>query len=349
MLSFSNAQLCTLAAHTVGNKTMDEPLTLTESIIELDENVNSLLLQYFVSPFKNSGEYYHLSHPSELALNEVYSFVSRIFEEPERFMELSQSLAKHLYEKSDHPKIKQSDFYVAYFTDCVAEDEVVECIGLFKSENKQKFLKVFTNNEGYELEAAEGIDIHKLDKGCLIFNTEKEKGYLVTIVDSLSPKQNEARYWKEEFLNAKNREDNYFHTQGYMKMYHHFVDEKLKEEYDVTRADEIDIKNRTVNFFKEKEKFDFQEFAEEVIQQPEIVDKFREYKEEYQEQNQFTIADEFDISSKAVKKQSNIFKSIIKLDKNFHIYIHGKKEYIERGVDETTGMNYYKLLFSEEH
>ncbi len=348
MLNFSSAQLCTLAAHTIGNKTLDEPLILTERTVAMDENVCSLLLQYFVSPFKNTGEYYHLTHPTDLGLNEVYTYVSRIFEAPETFLEQSQHLAKHLYEKSNHPKIKQSDFYVAYFTDCVAEDEVVECIGLFKSENRQKFLKVYADETGYSLQAEEGIDIHKLDKGCLIFNTEKEKGYLVTVVDPLS-KQSEARYWKDEFLQAKNREDNYFHTQGYMKMYQHFVEERLPAEYEVSRADEIDMKNRTVNFFKEKETFDFQEFADQVIQQPEIVDKFREYKQEYQEQNEFTLADEFTISDKAVKQQAKIFKSVIKLDKNFHIYVHGKREYIEKGTDEITGMHYYKLLFNEEN
>lgn len=347
MLNFSSTELCHLIAHTLGNKTLDEPLITSPKTILLDENLKSLLLQFFIGPFKSSGEYFHLSHPTDLGMNEVYTYVTEIFENPESFAEQSKHLATHLYEKSNHPKIKQSDFYVAYFTDCVAEDEVVDCIGLFKSENRQKFLKVFSSDNGYELEAQEGIDIHKLEKGCLIFNTEKDKGYLVTIVDSQS-KQSEARYWKEDFLNAKNREDNYFHTQGYMKMYHHFVEEKLKEDFEVTRADEIDIKNRTVNFFKEKEKFDFQEFAEEVIQQPEIVDKFREYKEEYQEQHQFTIADEFDISNKAVKKQAGVYKSVIKLDKNFHIYVHGKREYIERGVDDATGMNYYRLLFTEE-
>lgn len=347
MLNFSNTELCHLIAHSLGNKTLDEPLITSPKTILLDENLKSLLLQFFIGPFKSSGEYFHLSHPTDLGMNEVHTYVSEIFETPESFAEQSKHLATHLYEKSNHPKIKQSDFYVAYFTDCAVEDEVVDCIGLFKSENRQKFLKVFSNEEGYELEAQEGIDIHKLEKGCLIFNTEKDKGYLVTIVDSQS-KQSEARYWKEDFLNAKNREDNYFHTQGYMKMYHHFVEEKLKEDFEVTRADEIDIKNRTVNFFKEKEKFDFQEFAEEVIQQPEIVDKFREYKQEYQDQHQFTIADEFDISTKAVKKQAGVYKSVIKLDKNFHIYVHGKREYIERGVDDATGMNYYRLLFTEE-
>lgn len=348
MLNFSNAELDLLAGHFVGNQTLDEELRLSNNKMEnLDESVLSLLLQYFTFPFKNSGEYFHLRHDTDLALNEVYSYVTHIFENQNTFTEQSQNLAKHLFEKSTHPKIKAGDMYVAYFAECGVEDEVVDCIGIFKSESKEQYIKVYSQNENYEMQADEGLNIHKLDKGCLIFNTEKEKGYLVVLVDNLN-KQEGAQYWKEDFLKVKPREDSYFHTQGYMKLYNNFVQDKLKLEYDMTKTDEIDIQNRTVNYFKEKETFDFQEFANEVIQQPEIIDKFRDYKQGYQERNEETFADEFAISVKAVKKQAKFYKSIIKLDKNFHIYVHGNKELIERGVDEISGMNYYKLLFTEE-
>ena len=60
------------------------------------------------------------------------------------------------------------------------------------------------------------------------------------------------------------------------------------------------------------------------------------------------MPDEFDISSPAVKKQQKVFKSILKLDRNFHVYIHGNREMIERGYDEERSMNYYKLYFEEE-
>ena len=44
------------------------------------------------------------------------------------------------------------------------------------------------------------------------------------------------------------------------------------------------------------------------------------------------IEDEFDIHLSAVKKQQRVFKSILKLDKNFHVYIHGRKDLIEKEV-----------------
>jgi hypothetical protein len=58
--------------------------------------------------------------------------------------------------------------------------------------------------------------------------------------------------------------------------------------------------------------------------------------------------DEFDIHLSAVKKQSKVFKSVLKLDKNFHVYIHGRRDLIERGYDELSGKHFYKIYFEEE-
>jgi len=49
-----------------------------------------------------------------------------------------------------------------------------------------------------------------------------------------------------------------------------------------------------------------------------------------------------------VKKMESSYKSVLKLDKNFHIYVHGKREYLEKGYDEDKGMNYYKVYFENE-
>lgn len=53
-------------------------------------------------------------------------------------------------------------------------------------------------------------------------------------------------------------------------------------------------------------------------------------------------------SDAAVKKQARIFKSVIKLDKNFQIYVLGDNQYIKKGFDEETGMHYYQLFFKDE-
>ena len=92
-----------------------------------------------------------------------------------------------------------------------------------------------------------------------------------------------------------------------------------------------------------------EEFSDEVISQPEMIDSFKSYKRKYQTDHQVEVEDDFEISAPAVKKQNRYFRSVIKLDKNFHIYVHGSRQMIEKGKDETTGMNYYKLFFKDEN
>ena len=74
----------------------------------------------------------------------------------------------------------------------------------------------------------------------------------------------------------------------------------------------------------------------------------KEYKEQFQQDRSVHIYDEFDISKGAVKSTTRIFKSVIKLDRNFSLYIHGNQDNIERGFDDNRGLNYYQLFFKDE-
>ena len=111
---------------------------------------------------------------------------------------------------------------------------------------------------------------------------------------------------------------------------------------------ETNLQRKKYEYFKTKEQFSLNEFAEEVMHYPEVVDSFVQFKKNYEVSKQFPLEDEFDIDLAAVKKQSKVFKSVLKLDKNFHVYIHGRRDLIEKGVDEITGKKFYKLYFEEE-
>ena len=58
------------------------------------------------------------------------------------------------------------------------------------------------------------------------------------------------------------------------------------------------------------------------------------------------IADNFTISDSAVIKQSRVLKSVIKLDKNFDIHVHGNSNLIEQGSDNKG--KYYKIYYQKE-
>jgi hypothetical protein len=103
-----------------------------------------------------------------------------------------------------------------------------------------------------------------------------------------------------------------------------------------------------VEYFKQNESFNKENFEETVFQNEEVINSFRSYDSNYRQENEIEIQDDFDISAQAVKKQSRFFKSILKLDKNFHVYIHGNKDLIEKGVDND-GRKYYKIYYEKEN
>jgi hypothetical protein len=350
MVTFFEASLDTISVHHVGNQSQSEMYSLSEQPLVLkDELINSLLKQYFLSSFEKVNEVYHLMHSSDLNLNEIYNFATQVFDDKSKFHEVSEQIAKYLYKVANHPKIKSGELYVAYFRSVQIEGELLDAIGIFKSENKETYLKVYPDQGGFQVDYEENaININKLDKGALIFNTEKENGYKVVVVDKATSGQDAAVYWKDEFLQLKIRNDNFNQTNNTLSIYKNFVTNKIDEDFEVTKADKIDLLNRSMKYFKDKETFDLDEFAGEVIGNPQAIASFKTYKQQYEDEYETPIADSFEISNNAVKKQARVYKSVLKLDKNFHIYIHGDKELIEKGFDDDKHMNYYKVYFKEE-
>lgn len=345
MIDFTSIRLEQMIIHQVGNKLRDEGLEISESNVDIeDTETESYLLKYFLSSFTNN-EIYNFTHPSEFDLNEIFFFTKKIFSNPESLHPVSIDIAKHLYEKSTHPKINAGELCICYFKKCLIDGISADAIGLFKSEGKDVFLKFKSLKKHFKVEHERGVNINKLDKGCLIFNIDKSNGFKVCVIDS--NKSNDTQHWKNDFLNIKPASDNYHFTKNFLSITKNFVTKQFDEDFDVTKADQIDLLNRSVEYFKTHETFDKKEFEQEVFHDPEIIKSFQSFDSNYREENEIELTDSFDISSQAVKKQARIFKSVLKLDKNFHIYIHGNRDMIEQGIDEK-GRKYYKIYYESE-
>jgi hypothetical protein len=347
MIDYTNCNIEKVSVHSIGNKTNGEELYLSKSILDTsDLKVRELLFKFFLTPFSNP-EFYSFTFTNEdFTLNPLFVFASQIFESTKIFHKNSVNFAKHLYELSIHPQIKSGDLFVTYFTGISVEDKLTDAIGIFKSENRQSFLKLDSKQENFSIYYDDGINIEKLDKGCLIFNIASELGYKVCIIDK-SNKIAEAQYWKDNFLHLKPCSDDYHNTKEFMNITKNFVTKQLSEDFEVSKADKIDLLNRSVDYFKKHDDFDKKEFEKEVFQDSEIIKSFRNFDSVYRHENDIELSDSFEISPQAVKKQARIFKSVLKLDKNFHIYIHGDRELIEQGV-EKDGRKYYKIYYQDE-
>jgi len=349
IFDFQNAKIKQMIVHQIGSITDDLDNTYSETCVELPQNeeenmIPDLLKQYFLANFKDDT-LFSFENPGE---NIVYRCATDVFSDTESFIENSKIIADHLLQCSVYPQIKQGEFYLVLFENIDVNNVVTQCLGIFKSENKETFLKIYPQDRSYEVSSEEGINIRKLDKGCLIFNTEPENGYWVSIVDKVS--KNEAVFFKDKFLAVEPRQDSYFMTQNYMDLCKDFVKDVYNEESKVERIDQIDMLNRSFNFFKANKLFDEEKFNQEVLATPEVQTAFEEYKHNFENERGFMFNndDNFTISDKAVKKQNSKFRSVIKLDRNFHIYVHGNHNFIQRGFDTQKGMAYYKLYFESE-
>lgn len=346
MFYFDESELERLIVHKIGNKSQNEELLLSEATIQINDLLKDVLIGYFFNSFKE-GIFYQFAEES-LADNKIFHFAKMIFENQNEFVDKSKEIARHLYEQSYHPNIKQGELYLAFFRNCIIEDEISDAIGIFKSESKQPFLKVYTQNNNVQLDHDEGINIQKIDKACLIFNTEEHSGYKVAIID-VSGKSKEAHYWKDNFLGLEKRKDDYYQTSNYIGICKGFVKDVYNQSNGVERADQIEMLNKTAAYFKEKEEFDIHDFEQNVIANEELIQVFEEYREKVAQENELDIKDNFGISDTAVKKSRAQFKSVLKLDKNFHIYIHGDRQRIIKGYDPSKGMNYYQIYFEKEN
>lgn len=346
MIDPASSSIQQISVHYIGNKTNGEDLIVSKTpLATVNNQLQELLLRYFLTPF-TQPEYYHFTFSNgDFNMNPLYQYAAQLFDSPVSFHTQTVNMAKHLYETADHPNIKPGDLFIVRLADVSVEGERMEVIGIFKSENKQSFLKLYQLSGQYDLEPESGINVDKLDKGCLIINSNRDEGFKVCILDKAN--KSEAQYWKDHFLQLRSCNDDYHQTKELLTIAKNFVTTQFSEDFEVTRADQIDMLNRSMDYFKTHDTFEKEDFEQEVFQDERIIRSFRSFDETYREEHEVEVSDHFDISAPAVKKQSRVFKSVLKLDKNFHIYIHGDRELIEQGTDPD-GRKFYKLYFEEE-
>jgi hypothetical protein len=346
-INFSEALLKEVSVHYVGNKGNGQEVRTSETSIALTIDEKKVIKEAFLGKFNLESDKYSFSHGASLSFNEVYTFCLESLADETVFHKNSVNIANHLYENSTHPKIKPGELYVCYFGNCLVNGAFVDAMGIFKTENKSNFLDI-TDENALSVKLRIGADVSKFDKACLVLPTNAENGFDVLIFDSNGNRGDEAVFWREGFLGVTPQATGFYHTNQFLGLAKEFITAQLPQEYDIEKTGQIDLLNKSMEYFRANEAFDKEQFAENVFEDKRIIKAFKSFEDSYTEMNEIELPDNFDISAQAVKKQVRVFKSVLKLDKNFHVYIHGDKSLIEKGFDEISGKNFYKIYFDEE-
>lgn len=344
-MDLSNAVLDKISVHAVGNKGTGQEMKASKKPLSLTEQDKKNIAGAFLGRFNTEQDKFSFHHPSSLQYNEVFNFCLEIMSDDLPFHKGTQQIAKHLYESSTHPRIKPGELYVCYFSNCIIDNKAYDAIGIYKAESKSNFIDLNVEND-FEINMREGVELTKMDKGALVISSNAEIGFDVLVFDN--NRGEEAIFWTEQFLNIVPQATEYYNTNQVMTATRQFIEKQIPQEYDVAKTDQIDYLHRSLEYFKSNNEFEKKDFEKAVFGDSGMIKSYRNFEQTYAEENSIEFADNFAISTQALKKQTRVYKSVLKLDKNFHVYIHGNTDLIEKGYDNAVGKNFYKIYFDEE-
>jgi len=348
MISRKNASISKFIIHKVGNKFNDTKNAFSNKTVDFDEASYDLMLPFLLKPFGSAVQSYRFNHHANIALNEINTYSTQLFNDEDAFEDVSKHIVMHLYEQSSSANIKTGDVLIVMFEGIEFRDITTNAIGIFKIESKINFFQTYLENNSYDVLVQKGISSKKVDKGCLILNQSDAEGNIIFSVDNNSY---DAQYWINHFLNIKYADDSNSHTQQYIELCKEFSTEIIKTTYGAQEHNTFLAK--TIDFFKENEIVNVERFKEELFEEDKHKREFETYKKEFEGEQNLVIRNQFDVAEAVVNKEKRKIKTDIKLDTNIQIKLDidapdASTEYLERGYDEAKKMHYYKVFFNAE-
>jgi len=345
MINIEFGRISTATLQIVGNKAVGDGISFAVETTDLSQ-VEAYLKELIASSFK----FEHLKrfdYIESLDLNPVYNFAKKVFMNNDSIIKQSNNFARHLYEQSIHPNIKSGELYVVLFKGCLLNGQVLDALGLFKTERKDTVLAVNNDGRVITVSPVHGTNLKKLDKGCIIFNTECENGYIVATVDNIN-NGNDAHYWTDNFLHVKPIADAYHDTDNVVQLCKSFIRDEMKRKEDYSISDAVSIACKSIQLLQDEQSFTMTDFAEKIFDEEGLRKAFESYKDKYQKKKGVVIPDKIIVSKDAIRGKLSRMVNMIRLDQNFEIKVHKGENLMERGYDSEKGLFFYRFWFEKE-
>ncbi|QDP99616.1 nucleoid-associated protein [Lysinibacillus fusiformis] len=333
MLEVSDSKLAQYVVHQVSDK-----LVLGEEVFSQPEVMLEAAFTQLAFNKLDMEQQYEFFHETDIGLNEVYTYVKAIFDSENSFLEQSKHIATHLQSASGHPHIKSGELFIGLFENCFMSTEVTKVIAIVKIDEKEMFLDVKNEQNKMIVNGIDGINVKKINNMAVIVNMGADEAPAVFMK---TKKKEDVVYWQERFLKIKVADEHYHKTNLALVECKKYI---LKEE-NFTNTEKLGFLNKTLDYFRNEEEFQVNDYMETVFEEADpvqkdiIVNSVKPYE---------TV-----ISESAIAKAEKSYKRKIKLDSNIEIQVNVRDieqvhELIEVGYDETTNRKFYKIYFQEE-
>ena len=313
---------------------------LNNQEVNLDEVDAEILKKFFITPFSKIKREYGFTHHVSMAYNVIYQTSISVLNDT-NFIEVSQSIFKHLTSVSDNPSIKDGDIFVCKIEDIEVDGSYLEGLCIFKIETKNLFIETNINSRGeLDLSTKTGFTSNKIDKAALIVFTENQP--TVYIID----KSKDTKFWKEDFLGLTLKNNNFSQTENAVRLLEDFVSKELKTDDTISNEKRIQFLNKGIELMKSNNCVSLSEIGSQIFEDSSLTEKFEAYRKAFEEHKNIVFQESFSVDKSGLSTTKSIRR--IRLDENAEIHLLKTGNYIERGFDSASNLYYYKLLFSKE-
>jgi len=315
-MDVSSAKVEKIIVHNVGNKIREEGIKFSTSEALANKDLSELLLKHYLLPLSKADSCFEFFHESDINLNEIHNFSTKIFKNSNNFQEQSINIAKHLYSSSTHPNISGGDFIIILFSEIKIDDKSCYGIAALKIENKDDYLDIENNKGVLQPYEKTGISLTKIQKGALILSNVD----IVYAIDNLSQK---TKFWLDSFLKViplKTHSSCVKASGEILKS----ISSKIKEtSSSIALNDEIDSKIKSSDKVSIK---DIKNIARNHLNSEDMDSVFSSISERYG----FDLSDDIEIESKALQPYANKISKKTKIDDGISLLITSKTHHVEK-------------------
>jgi 37-kD nucleoid-associated bacterial protein len=343
MLDFKPAIITNCIVHQLGNAQSEQNNILAKAELMINEQEAAELKKILCKPFTTPMQAHQFVNASDLQQHDLYNNIVDLFTNPNEMASISKEIVQQLFRLSaDHP-IKASEFFVVAIDNIETEAGITNAIAIIKADASSKFLKINALSQGFEIAFDKGMTSKNIEKACLILNHDAEEGFYVYPYEKIV---GETNYWTKYFLQIQAKTDEYRQTNVLLNTFREFVMNDLEDE-NFSKKDKINLVQNSMDYMVENaDGFRVDDFISHQLTDEEQQENYKASLQVYVADNDVQLQNQFAVDKTALQFQRKKFRSIIKLDKNFHIYVHSNEDLIERGTDDKG--KFYKVYFTEE-
>ena len=112
------------------------------------------------------------------------------------------------------------------------------------------------------------------------------------------------------------------------------------------------VAGKAIDYMNNNNEFEIRDF-EQSLDDPELIDQFTRFREDYGQETGTVIEDQFNLSAPEARKAKKRLKGKLKLDTGAELllssaFIDQADDLLERGYDKEKEMNFLKIYFDKQ-